>query len=130
MALASSRLMMMPIPCEPRRSQRVHARNAFGHAGVAPHKSALSSTRNPASTSRSPRKFTHTDLLVRRLILALRLPRQNLVTDGEQKEPWQACPHSWPATGGSFVDGPTVLDVVDVLPGAPNETRPIPVLEY
>ncbi len=40
MALASSRLMMMPIPCEPRRSQRVHVRNAFGHAGVAPHESA------------------------------------------------------------------------------------------
>ena len=78
----------------------------------------------------SPRKSTHTDLLVSRLILALRLPLQNLLTDGEQKEPWQACAHSWPATGGSFVDGPRVLDVVDVRPGAPNATRTIPVLEY
>ncbi|EXI84316.1 MAG: hypothetical protein AW11_03913 [Candidatus Accumulibacter regalis] len=75
--------MMMPIPCEPRRSQRVHVRNAFGHAGVAPHESALFSSRNPASIFRPPRKSTHTDLLVRRLILALRLPLQNLVRNSE-----------------------------------------------
>ena len=51
MALASSRLMIMPSPCEPRRSQRVHVRNAFGHASVATQKAPFLRTATPLRLS-------------------------------------------------------------------------------